>query len=1161
MRRILCTAVFSFVVLCVSAQVAWKQVEPGVWKGVVGNPEAYSLLGVSGVSPRSEALQKMAKVGLPAFADEVVGLVAGGKTSLRIPLQKGEQLYGFGLNFQTVHQRGKILNLHVDHYGGDDNGRTHAPVPFYVSSNGYGVLVNSARYLTVYAGSGVRKDSPNAPKALDRNTDKKWSSRPYSDAVELLIPASGVEIYLFAGPSPLEVICRYNLFCGGGALPPRWGLGFTQRTQRLYTDKQVKEEAAQFREKGFPLDYIGLEPGWQSKAYPCTFEWDQTRFPDPAGFVKEMANQGVRINLWTNPYISPESGIYKEMYPLSGSHTVWNGIVPDFASEPARKIWKDKLAKEHLAIGVSGYKVDEVDGYDHYLWPDVATFPSGISAEQMRQTYGIWVQKITTELYKETNTRTFGLVRASNAGANSFPYVIYNDYYSHEDFITALINSGYSGVLWTPEVRSSKTGEEWLRRFQSVVFSPMAMINAWSSGTKPWSFPEVAESVKKYALLRMEMMPYWYSTFARYHYEGMPPFRAMNLEPGFTAKITEEVVNQSLDDNPYLEAVNKEVKDQYMAGEYLLVAPMFTGQKSRKVILPRGNWYDFYTGAYAGNGEVITVTPGLETIPVYVKDGGIIPMMAPRLHAPKSGEIVDLEIRHYGTKAGSFRLYDDDGESFDYEKGEYSWRTLTVTAEGGKPLKGFISTAEPGKPNTVGKVTWKFMTPVAKKMEWWRDAKFGMFIHWGPYSLYGGVYNGFNQQRGGAEWIMNRCKIPVREYKAKASTFNPQRFDAEALVRLAKETGMKYMVLTTKHHDGFAMFQSDASNFTIVDYTPFKRDVVDEFVKACRKYAMPFGFYYSQSQDWNHPGGATARKLMMEGWPNPDSVAINKYTSEHKGAWDSLQTTASFNDYVQSVALPQIKELTGRYPDLSILWWDTPMSITDEQADLLLKVVEKYPRIITNDRLKRPNFPGDYRTPEGRIPKTEDIEGVDWETCMNIGSSWGYKSWESSWKSPEELIRNLITITALGGNYLLNVGPTPLGEIPNDAVSRLRVMGNWLSQYGEAIYGTSRTRLKPSWGECTGKVVNGRTVLYLCVFDWPASGKLVFDANFNVKGASLLPGNTQLKVKKENRSLVISVPAEAPDKIASVIKLELNQLLPAERIQSNSEKYFEIADE
>ena len=430
MKRYIVTLILSiWTVAQLAAQISWEQVAPGVWKGVVGTPESYSLLQVADVTPKVEGFSRLPEVILPAFASEIKGNIQDGQTALRIPLQRKEQLYGFGLNFQTVHQRGKILNLHVDHYGGKDNGRTHAPVPFYVSSQGYGVFINSARYITVYAGSGALKDSPNAPVAKDRNTDKSWSSRPYSDAVSILVPAPGTEIYLFAGPTPMDVVRRYNLFCGGGTLPPRWGLGFTQRTQKLYTAEQVKQEADEFERQGYPLDFIGLEPGWQSKAYPCTFEWDATRYPDPSGFVKDMLDKGVRINLWTNPYVSPDSKLYKDMYPVSGSHTVWCGIVPDLAGEKARSLWKNKLNKEHVGIGVSGYKVDEVDGYDYYLWPDVATFPSGVSAEQMRQTYGLWVQRTTAELYKARNQRTFGLVRASNAGASSMPYVIYNDYY------------------------------------------------------------------------------------------------------------------------------------------------------------------------------------------------------------------------------------------------------------------------------------------------------------------------------------------------------------------------------------------------------------------------------------------------------------------------------------------------------------------------------------------------------------------------------------------------------------------------------------------------------------------------------------------------------------------------------------------------------------
>ncbi|WP_293946746.1 MULTISPECIES: TIM-barrel domain-containing protein [unclassified Sphingobacterium] len=710
MEKILIILMLLLCSLAEAQPIQWKEQYPGVWKGTFGQPEQYTLLGAAGSKPRASTLEQLQSTDFPLPKMDVHAELIDGKTYVRMPLTKNEQIYGLGLNFQTVHQRGKILNLHVDHYGGKDNGRTHAPVPFYVSSKGYGVLVNSAQYLTYYVGTGVRKEAKEPSEAKDRNTDKSWSSRPYSDAVEIFIPAAGVEIYVFAGVNPLDAVKRYNLFCGGGTLPPRWGLGFTQRVQKLYTAEEVLNEASQFEEHGFPLDFIGLEPGWQSRAYPCTFEWDKGRFPDPASLTQKLAAKGVRLNLWTNPYISPEAGISKAIEPFTGSHTVWSGTVPDLNHPEAKKILAKQFTDAQLNIGVSGYKIDEVDGYDYYLWPDMAKFPSGISGIQMRQTYGVLAQKLTDSLYRSRNTRTYGLVRASNAGANNLPYVIYNDYYSHQDFITALVNSGFCGVLWTPEVRGSKTGEEWLRRFQSVVFSPMAMINAWSSGTKPWSFPEVADQVKYYAQLRMELMPYLYSEFAKYHFEGTPPFRAMALEEGFQGQTKAVLGNRDLETNPYLEAVNGEVKDQYMCGEYILVAPLFAGESSRKVLLPKGNWYDFYTGKYVGNGEEVLANPGIDRIPVYVKDGGIIPMMSSRLHAPLANEKVDLTIRHYGEREGIYQLYDDDGVSFDYEKGAYAWRRVLIRKNAQGRLSGEIAKPQQGKPNTFGKVRFEFMT-------------------------------------------------------------------------------------------------------------------------------------------------------------------------------------------------------------------------------------------------------------------------------------------------------------------------------------------------------------------------------------------------------------------------------------------------------------------
>jgi alpha-D-xyloside xylohydrolase len=227
--------------IAVRAQsIIWSEVAPGVWKTTIGKAEAYDLLKAAGATPNIAALTKMEKLVFPLDQSKIVASLVDNKTYLQFPLQQEEQLYGFGLNFQTVHERGKILQLHMDHYGGKDNGRTHAPVPFYVSSKGYGVFINSARYLTVYAGTGVRKNSEDAPVARDRNTDKTWSARPYSDAVEILVPANGVEVYVFAGPTTLDAVRRYNLFNGGGALPPRWGLGFTQRVRSLFTAEEVE---------------------------------------------------------------------------------------------------------------------------------------------------------------------------------------------------------------------------------------------------------------------------------------------------------------------------------------------------------------------------------------------------------------------------------------------------------------------------------------------------------------------------------------------------------------------------------------------------------------------------------------------------------------------------------------------------------------------------------------------------------------------------------------------------------------------------------------------------------------------------------------------------------------------------------------------------------
>lgn len=657
----------------------WDLKAPGVWKTDVGTVNRDTLLSIAGVSPRKEALAEMADAEFP-YGSEVKAEKVGDQLVLRFPLSGGEKIYGLGLQFQNINQRNKVYHLKVDHYGGKDNGRTHAPCPFFVSSKGYGVFINSLQFVSVYAGTANRKDSPNPPEAIDRNRDRvRWTAYPPSDYIEVAVQTEGVEVVVFGGPTMLDTVRRYNLYCGGGCLPPKWGLGLWKRVPSLYTDAQVSEVVQEYRKRDFPLDVMGLEPGWHSKSYPCTFVWDQERFPEPEKFCKSMGEQGIKLNLWENPYVSPDSPIYQKLFPLSGSHNVWCGIVPDYTVKEAADTLKDQHRRTHVDIGVSGYKIDECDGYDGWLWPDHAEFPSGHTGVEMRQSYGLQLQKMTTEIFREKNTRTYGLVRASNSGGVSFPYVIYNDYYNFNDYVTAISTSSFSGVLWVPEVRNAKTAEEWVRRCQVVCFSPMAMVNSWASKTELWSFPEVEEAIREVMKLRKCMLPYYYSAFARYHFEGIPPFRAFVMDHNLSDGKPEEVAGK-LDDteNPYAVAASKGVKDQFMVGDSLMVAPMFPEQEVRNVVLPLGDWFDFYTGEKVGNGEVIKVKPGLERIPVFVKDGGIVPMLA-------DGQEDTLEIRCYGTKEGSFTLYDDDGETFDYEKGEYSQiRLSTVKDEQGQ---------------------------------------------------------------------------------------------------------------------------------------------------------------------------------------------------------------------------------------------------------------------------------------------------------------------------------------------------------------------------------------------------------------------------------------------------------------------------------------------
>ena len=428
-----------------------------------------------------------------------------------------------------------------------------------------------------------------------------------------------------------------------------------------------------------------------------------------------------------------------------------------------------------------------------------------------------------------------------------------------------------------------------------------------------------------------------------------------------------------------------------------------------------------------------------------------------------------------------------------------------------------------------------------KKMEWWRNARFGMFIHWGVYAVPGGVYQGHEMRRGGGEWIMNRMKIPVAEYQQYAKQFNPVLYDPDAWVRMAKEAGMKYIVITSKHHDGFALFKTEASKWNIVDATPYGKDLLEPLAKACRRHGIKLGFYYSQAQDWNNPGGSAARKVTSEGWLNPDSARIDAYTNTHSGHWDPVQTSKTMSQYIDEVAVQQVRELLTNYGKLSILWWDTPTNMTGEYALKLQDLLSLQPGIITNDRLKRPDFPGDYRTPEQKIPNLNELDGKDWETCMTMNGTWGYKSYDHNWKTSSTLIRNLIDIASKGGNYLLNIGPKADGTFPEESIERLQNIGKWMKENGESIYGTKAGPVSGlAWGRITQKK-NG-TMVYVHVFDWPSNGELLLPGfGSKVKSAKLLANGSILETSPTPGGLLIKVPSLPVDETATVIALRCIQ--------------------
>jgi alpha-D-xyloside xylohydrolase len=676
------------------------EVAPGVWRLRFGQPEKNTPLRFRSAPARTEAIAALPAARMPLDLKQASFVRSARGCAVQLPLTKEEKLYGFGLSPEILDMTGRHVFTRPTDKPENTLNDSHAPAPFYVSTQGYGVYVDTARYATFYTGNvnpaakAQATGGSNAGAAT--STEELYRPRELAEKTMLIdVPsAHGVDVYVFAGPAMANAIQRYNLFAGGGVVPPLWGLGMFYRGLNSFTARESLDLAKTFRDQHIPCDVWGLEPGWQTHTYSCSFMWNDKTFPDPDAFIREMSGMGYELSVWEHAFTHPTSPIFEPLKPDSGDYLVWSGLVPDFATPQARRIFQGQQDKVLYSKGVRAVKLDECDNQpsDPHPWsfPEASVFPSGLDGEQMHSLIGVLYQQTMLEPLRKRNIRSWNLVRNSHALAAPLPFVLYSDTYDHRGYVRALANEGFSGLLWGPEVRDTSTIEDFYRRVETVIFSPLAQIDSWFLRMPPWTqinreknnkgevMPEsekVTADMRRLFQLRMSLIPYLYSAFNEYYRTGVPPIRAL-------------VMDWPQDPNTYA------VDDQFMFGPSLLVAPLFAGEKSRTVYLPAGDWYDFWTHEKVAGGRKIEVSKPLDQIPVFVKGNTLLPLAAPVERFTLETRY-DLTVHAFGDRPAPFVLYEDDGASLDFERGSQNQVTLTWNGTAGAEARAGGYTGAP----------------------------------------------------------------------------------------------------------------------------------------------------------------------------------------------------------------------------------------------------------------------------------------------------------------------------------------------------------------------------------------------------------------------------------------------------------------------------------